>query len=233
MVATTPWPEDGISLLCTWIHKIHADFLVHGPETSLLLDLMFPSPETEFSSSFLDFVHRTEQAFQRAFELIRRNLNKNERQRNAIKNHKVHDCRYKDGQEVPLRTPVIPVGQSPHFFSQSRGPHTTVKCLNDVNYQIKSQHRNRIRGTLRRFETVPKEASDDERPNRGSLRKLRLRLLMYKPEVKRLHLPLLKMISIIVTAPSGHLYQHLNTFRLPLQCLPQEATSHHHVLHLR
>ena len=36
-----------------------------------------------------------------------------------------------------LHTPVVPVGQSPKFFSPWRSPYTILKCLNDVNYQIK------------------------------------------------------------------------------------------------
>ena len=112
-------------------------FLVHGRETSLPLDLMFPSPESDCTTNVHEFVHQRKQAFQRAFALVRDNLNKNQRRRNAIYNHKVHGPTYRDGQEVLLHTPVVPVGQSPKFFSPWRGPYTILKCLNDVNYQIK------------------------------------------------------------------------------------------------
>ena len=112
-------------------------FLVHGRETSLPLDLMFPSPESDCTTNVHEFVHQRKQAFPRAFALVRDNLNKNQRRRNAIYNHKVHGPTYRDGQEVLLHTPVVPVGQSPKFFSPWRGPYTILKCLNDVNYQIK------------------------------------------------------------------------------------------------
>ena len=112
-------------------------FLVHGRETSLPLDLMFPSPESDCPSNVHEFVHQQKQAFHRAFALVRDNLNKNQRRRNALYNHKVHGPTYREGQEVLLHTPVVPVGQSPKFFSRWRGPYTILKCLNDVSYQIK------------------------------------------------------------------------------------------------
>ena len=65
------------------------------------------------------------------------------------------------------------------------------------------------------------------------LLKLRLQPLIYQLKIRRLVLQLVKMISIIPTALSGHLYQHLNICRLPLQFSPQAATSHHHALYLR
>ena len=110
---------------------------MHGRETSLPLDLMFPSPESDSPSNVHEFVHQRKQIFQRAFALVLDNLNKDQRRRNNIYNHKVHGPTYRDGQEVLLPTPVVPVGRSPKFFSTWRGPYTILKCLNDVNYQIK------------------------------------------------------------------------------------------------
>ena len=98
---------------------------------------MLPSPESECPTNVHEFVHQSEQAFQRAFALARDNLNTNQRRRHAIYNHKVHGPFYRDGQEVLLHTPVVPVGQSLKFFSPWRGPYTILKCLNDVNNQIK------------------------------------------------------------------------------------------------
>ena len=91
-------------------------FLVYGPETSLLLDLMLPSPESDCPTNVHEFVHPRKQAFQRAFALVRDNLNKNQRRRNAIYNHKVHGPTDRDGQKVLLHTPVVPVSQNPKFF---------------------------------------------------------------------------------------------------------------------
>ena len=112
-------------------------FLVHGRETSLPLYLMFPSPKSDCPTNVHEFVHQRKQAFQRAIALVRDNLNKNQRRRNAIYNHKVHGPTYRDGQEVLLHTPAVPVGQSPKFFSPWRSPYTILKCLNDVNHHIK------------------------------------------------------------------------------------------------
>ena len=110
--------------------------LVHGQETSLPLDLMFPSPDFDCPTNAHEFVHQRKQAFHRAFALVRDNLNKNQRRRNAIYNHKVHGRTYRDGQEVLLHTPVVPVGHSPKFNSPWRGPYTILNSLIDVNYQI-------------------------------------------------------------------------------------------------
>ena len=63
-------------------------FLLHGRKTSLPFNLKFSNPKTEFSSNVQKFVHQTKQAFRRAFELVRKNPNKNQRQRSAIYNHK-------------------------------------------------------------------------------------------------------------------------------------------------
>ena len=92
-------------------------FLVHGRETSLPLDLMFPSLESDCPSNVHEFVHERKQAFHRAFALVRDNLNKNQRRRNVLYNHKVHGPTYRDGQEVLLHTPVVPVGQSLSFLA--------------------------------------------------------------------------------------------------------------------
>ena len=89
---------------------------MHGRETSLPLDIIIPSPETDCPTNVHDFVHQRKQAFLRAFALARDNLNKNQRRRNAIYNHKVHGPTYRDGQEGLLHTPVVPVGQSFKFF---------------------------------------------------------------------------------------------------------------------
>ena len=52
-------------------------FLFYGQELSLPLDGMYPKPQQNHTSGIHDFVHNKQQAFQRAFELVRRNLNKN------------------------------------------------------------------------------------------------------------------------------------------------------------
>ena len=113
------------------------EFFLHGRETSLPLDLMFPSPESDCPTIVHELVHQRKQAFQRAFALVPEDLINNQRRRNVIYNHKVHGPTYPDGQEVLLHTPVVPVGQSVNFFSPWRGPYSILKCLNDVNYQTK------------------------------------------------------------------------------------------------
>ena len=61
-------------------------FLVFGQELSLSLDCMYPNPQKNETTDIHEFVHKKQQAFQRAFELVRRNLNDNQKRRKAIYN---------------------------------------------------------------------------------------------------------------------------------------------------
>ena len=65
-------------------------FLVFGQELSLPLDCMYPNPQENAIIDSHEFVHKKQQAFQRAFELVRRNLNEKQKRRNAIYSKKVH-----------------------------------------------------------------------------------------------------------------------------------------------
>ena len=54
-------------------------FLVFGQELSLPLDCMYPNPQENTTTDLHEFVHNKQQAFQRAFELVRRNLNEKQK----------------------------------------------------------------------------------------------------------------------------------------------------------
>ena len=47
---------------------------------------MYPNSQENATTDFHEFLHNKQQAFQRAFELVRRNLNEKQRRRNAIYN---------------------------------------------------------------------------------------------------------------------------------------------------
>ena len=117
-------------------------FLVQGRELTLPVDVMFPNPEKP-STSVDEFVQNRQKAFQRAFELVRANLNKNQKRRNALYNQRVHGPLYEDGQKVLLHSPAVPVGQTAKFSSPWRGPYVIVQCLNDVTYQIRELSTNK------------------------------------------------------------------------------------------
>ena len=51
---------------------------------------MNPNPQEHETTDIHDFVHKKQQAFQRAFELVRRNLNEKQKRRNAIYIKKLH-----------------------------------------------------------------------------------------------------------------------------------------------
>ena len=82
---------------------------------------MYLSPQENTTTDIHEFVHNKQQAFQRAFELLRRNLNKKQKRRNAIYNKKVHGPTY-EGQKVLLYHPAIAVGTTSKFASPWKGP---------------------------------------------------------------------------------------------------------------
>ena len=100
---------------------------------------MYPKPQENVTTDIHKFVHNKQQAFQRAFELVRRNLNEKQQRRNAIYQKKVHGPTYKEGQNVLLYHPVIAVGTTSKFASPWKGPNIIDKCLNDVTFRIKEE----------------------------------------------------------------------------------------------
>ena len=61
---------------------------------------MYPNPQENEATDIHEFVQKKQQAFQRAFEFVRRNLNEKQNRRNAIYIKKVHGPIYKEGQKV-------------------------------------------------------------------------------------------------------------------------------------
>ena len=115
-------------------------FLLFGQELSLPLDCMYPNPQENTTTDIHDFVHNKQQAFQRVFELFRRNLNEKQKRQNPIYNKKVHGPTYKEGQKVLLYHPAIAVGTTYKFASPWKGPYVIEKCLNDVTFKIKEKN---------------------------------------------------------------------------------------------
>ena len=101
---------------------------------------MYPKPQENETTDIHEFVYNKQQTFQRAFELVRRNLNEKQKRRNAIYNKKVHGPTYKEGQKVLLYHPVIAVGTTSKFASPWKGPYIIEKCLNDVTFRIKEEN---------------------------------------------------------------------------------------------
>ena len=114
-------------------------FLVFGQDLSLPLDCMYPNPQENATSDIHEFVHN-KQAFQRAFELVQRNLNEKQKRRNTIYNKKVHGPTYKEGRKVLLYHPAIAVGTTSKVASPWKGPYIFEKGLNDVTFRIKDEN---------------------------------------------------------------------------------------------
>ena len=115
-------------------------FLDFGQELSVPLDCMYPNPQEKETTDIHEFLHNKQQAFQQAFELVRRNLNEIQKRRNAIYNKNVHGPTYKEGQKVPLYHPAIAVGTTSQFTSPCKGPYVNEKCLNDVTIRIAEEN---------------------------------------------------------------------------------------------
>ena len=115
-------------------------FLVFGQELSLHLDCMYPNPQENETTDIHEFVHNKQQAFQRAFDLVRRKLNEKQKRRNAIYNKRVPGPTYKEGQKVLLYHPAIAVGTTSNFASPWKGPYVIEKSLNDVTFRIKEEN---------------------------------------------------------------------------------------------
>ena len=115
-------------------------FLVFGHEIILPLDCMYPNPQENATTDIHEFVQNKQQAFQRAFELVRRNLNEKQKRRSAIYNKKVHGPTYKERQKVLLYHPAIAVGTTFNFASPWKAPYAIEKCLNDATFRIKEEN---------------------------------------------------------------------------------------------
>ena len=111
-------------------------FLVYGQEVCLPIDFMYPNPSDQPPADIHEFVSARQVRFQKAYDSARTALNFNQRRRNAIYNRKVHGPTYQVDQKVFLHNPVVPVGNSPKFFSPWKGPYVILQCLNDVTYRI-------------------------------------------------------------------------------------------------
>ena len=114
-----------------------SQYLVFGHEISLPLHLMYRPPPSLTLTDVLDWVSPKEEAFRQAYGLVRRNATAQQRRRNNLYNRRVHGPTYKDFEHVLLHYPVVLPGKSPKLSSPWRGPYEILKCLNDVNYQIK------------------------------------------------------------------------------------------------
>ena len=110
-----------------------------GQELKLPRKCLYPNPQENETTDNHDFVYGKQQEFQRAFELVRRNLNRKQKRRIAIYNKKVHGPTCKEGKKVLLYHPAIAVATTSKFASPWKGPYIVEKCLNDVTLRIKEE----------------------------------------------------------------------------------------------
>ena len=101
---------------------------------------MHPIQQENETSVFHEFVHNRQQAFQRAFELVRRYLNEKQKRQNAIYRKKNNGPTYKDGQEVLLYQTTIAIGTNSNLASPWKGPYIIQKALNNVTFKIRGEN---------------------------------------------------------------------------------------------
>ena len=114
-------------------------YLVFGQEISLVLNLMYRLHPSKIPIDVKDSILQKKDASRQAYELVRRNATAQQHRRSNLYNEHVHGPTYKEGEHVLFQYPVVQPGNSPKLSSPWRGPYEILKCLNDVNYQIKSQ----------------------------------------------------------------------------------------------
>ena len=112
-------------------------YLVFGYENFLPLDLMYLLPQSAETDSLHDWMLQKQNTFRKAYEVVRRNATAQQRRRNILHNKRGHGSTYKEGENVLLHYPVVPVGKNPKLASHWRGPYRILKWLNDNYNQIK------------------------------------------------------------------------------------------------
>ena len=138
----TNWSVKLPNVLMAYRSSVHEStgftphYLVFGHEISLPLDVMYHPPPSTTPTDVHDWVSQKEEAFRQAYEFVRRNATTQQRRRNNLYNKRVHGPTYKDGENVLLHYPVVPVRKSPKHSSPWRGPYEILKYINDVNYKI-------------------------------------------------------------------------------------------------
>ena len=136
----TSFRFDGLSVHEPTRYTPH--FLVFGYELSLPLHLMLSPPPSGEPDSLNNGVLWKQNAFRQMYELVRRNATAQQRRRNKC----VHGSTYKEGENVLLHYPVVPVGKSPKLCSPCQDHNGFLYCLNDVNYRIRGISTGKIRG---------------------------------------------------------------------------------------
>ena len=103
-------------------------FLAFRYEMSLPLALMYKPPEQCEPTSLNKQVLERQEAFRKAFELVRRNTTAEQLRKSALYNRKVHGPVYKEGDCVLLRYPVTPPGCSPKLYSIGEAPTASLNA---------------------------------------------------------------------------------------------------------
>ena len=114
------------------------EFLVFVQELSLFIDCMYPNPEENETTNIHELLHNKQQAFQRVFELVRRNLNEKQKRSSVIYSKKVHGPAYKEGEK--LCSIFQPSLLEQHIISQALEMDILVNCLRVVTFRIKEEN---------------------------------------------------------------------------------------------
>ena len=143
------WPQQVPYVMMAYRSSVHEStgytrqFLIFEQELSLPLDCIYRNPQKNSITNIHEFVHNKQQAFRRAFELVRRSLNEKEKRRNAIYNKKFHGLTYKKGQKILLHHPAIAIGTTSKFARPWKRPYVMEKGLNDVTFRIREENASR------------------------------------------------------------------------------------------
>ena len=113
------------------VHESTGDTLqlfILGQGLSLPLDCMYPNPQENATTHILEFVHNKEPAFQRDFELVRRNLKEKKRRIAICSKKKVHR---------PTYTPNVAFRIEEETSSKEQFVHYDRRKPTNVTFRIK------------------------------------------------------------------------------------------------
>ena len=128
---------DGLSIFGTRINRIFISICSFWTRSASAFRLLVSLPQESETNDTHELVHNKQEAFQQAFELVRRYLNENQESRNANYSNKVHGPTCKDGPTVLLYHTAIAVGTTSKIASPWKRPYFIVKCSNEVTVRIK------------------------------------------------------------------------------------------------
>ena len=116
--------------------------LMFGPEATVPIDLMFPSPDsTEELCSPTQYAKKLKNKLIDSYRSVRKHKALRQEVQKNYYNQREYGTPFKLGEQVWLHSPVVKKGKSRKFHCPWSGPFIVIKVISDVVYRIKDSHR--------------------------------------------------------------------------------------------